>query len=131
MTATRGEEGTLPATEAATPQASPFKPPLLPPFESPTPSGQVATIKTSVRLRPYPNLQYAPVPESREYVVGNTVTILKKFSLAGVDWFYVRAVDGPEGWLMSTDLNLEGVDLESIPLDATVVFPNMTPVPGQ
>lgn len=97
------------------------KPPLL--LESPTPSGQVATIKTSVRLWPYPNSQYAPAPESRECVVGNTVTISKKFSLAGVDWFYVRAVDGQEGWLMSTDLNLDGIDLESIPLDENVKFP--------
>lgn len=123
ITATLSEEGALPAPELATPELTPFNPPLLPPFESPTPSGQVATIKTSVRLRPYPNLQYTPAPESREYVVGNTVTISKKFSLAGVDWFYVRAVDGQEGWLMSTDLNLDGIDLESIPLDENVKFP--------
>lgn len=106
--------------------------PTLTPASSPTSisssEGQSASIKEAVQFLPYPNLQYSPSASSPIYEPGVEITILKKYSAAGVDWYYMRAKDGLEGWVMGEKLNLEGINLQNIPLDGQVVFPPLTPV---
>jgi hypothetical protein len=91
---------------------------------------QTASIKKSVQLRDYPNGQYLPAANAPTYAPGEKVVILKIYSFADVDWFFVRTSDNLEGWLKGNELNLKGFIRDNILVVEEIVFPTLTSTPN-
>lgn len=123
-----GAEAT--ATEAPAPEASPVPTdtaapaPTALPSATPTASPLIITINIDFAyLRSGPNVDYQIISDA--YIRGTQMELLSVYK----DWFYVKAPDQKIGWLYLAWVNLNTIEVASVPTPSFLPDPPLRPTP--
>ncbi len=120
-----GATGTMPASVAATatPTATLSPTPIATLTPTSTPGINAVVYYDNVKLYSGPADSYEVVSE-----VSRSDTLILTGKVRNKVWLKVKPPDGQEGWLYSSLVNLEGLNLDQLPIETPVPKPIPTPV---